>query len=443
MGEFHNNSIFWVEVDKVSSNPFQPRKDFNEEKLNELADSIRQYGVLQPLVVTRKEIQLEDGGIRSEYEILAGERRLRASKIAGLSLIPVIIRSGDDDDKTKLEIAIIENLQREDLNPIDRALAFQRLSNEFKFKHEDIAKKVGKSRVYVTNTIRLLNLPEWIMQEVINGKVTEGHARSILMLNGKPEEQETLFKEIVYKKINAREAEKIARDIAVDRRRKKNHNEDPQILEYEGKLSDNLGTRVQIEKRKIGGKIVIDYFSKEDLEQIIESLQASKSKKSLLDKFISKKEVLEKEEKNKEAQNERVDLYESSHLSDTEEEKEEDIPHESTGDDLNEREEFLGEADDFDASVSSSEANESEEDAPQANTEEEDYEPERKKYFLTHHENEDLPEEKNVEVEINDEDSSLNEVNKDLNDDMETLLNEEKEEGEKDDDLYSVRNFYI
>ena len=159
MPAFYNDSIFWIEVDKIKPNPFQPRKEFNEAALQDLADSIRQYGVLQPLVVTRKEIQKADGGLASEYELIAGERRLRASKIAGLAQVPVLIREGQETDMMKLELAIIENLQREDLNPIDRARAFDRLANEFGFKHAQIGEKIGKSREYVSNSLRLLTLP--------------------------------------------------------------------------------------------------------------------------------------------------------------------------------------------------------------------------------------------------------------------------------------------
>jgi ParB family chromosome partitioning protein len=145
MTQIFNNSIFWVETDKIRPNPYQPRKEFDERALVDLADSIRQYGVLQPLVVTRHEVELPDGqGLSVQYELIAGERRLRASRIAGLPQVPVIIRSGTEDAKTKLELAIIENLQREDLNPIDRARAFMQLHTEFGFTHAEIGKKNGQ-----------------------------------------------------------------------------------------------------------------------------------------------------------------------------------------------------------------------------------------------------------------------------------------------------------
>src|SRR3989344_7259484 len=158
-GQFYNDSIFWVELDKIKPNPYQPRKEFDEIKLKDLADSIRQYGVLQPIVVTRKEIQKSDG-LLVEYELISGERRLRASKIAGIGQIPVVIRSDEESGLMKLELAIIENLQREDLNCVDRAKAFQRLIDEFGFKHTNIAHKIGRSREYVSNSLRILALPE-------------------------------------------------------------------------------------------------------------------------------------------------------------------------------------------------------------------------------------------------------------------------------------------
>ena len=149
MNHFQDNAIFFIEVDKIEPNPYQPRKEFNEEKLNDLAGSIRMYGILQPLTVIRKEFEKEDGGIGVMYELIAGERRLRASMIAGLREVPALIRTQEDDSRVKLGLAIIENLQREDLNPVDRARSFQQLADEFGLKHVEIAKKVGKSREYV------------------------------------------------------------------------------------------------------------------------------------------------------------------------------------------------------------------------------------------------------------------------------------------------------
>ena len=281
----YQNAIFWIEVEKIKPNPFQPRKEFDEAKLRDLADSIKQYGVLQPLVVTRREIEKPEGGLAVEYELIAGERRLRASRLAGLMQVPVLIRIGDEgkeeDDQAKLELAIIENLQREDLNPVDRAKAFQRLVSEFHFKHVQVAHKVGKSREYVSNTLRLLALPEEMLIALAERRINEGHTRPLLMLTDRPEEQLTLYKEIIFRKLNVREAERIARRIAVDKVRKPERGFDPEMLEFEQELTETFGTRVQIEKREVGGKIVIDFFSNDDVRNFINRFHAEMQSKAI------------------------------------------------------------------------------------------------------------------------------------------------------------------
>lgn len=269
MSEIYNDAIFWIDVDKIKPNPYQPRREFDEGALKALADSISQYGVLQALVVTRKEVEKPEGGLATEYELIAGERRLRAAKLAGLSQVPAQVRSGEETDLMKLELAIIENIQREDLNAVDRARAFERLHKEFGFKHADIGKKVGKSREYVSNTLRILALPEEMLKALAEGKISEGHTRPLLMLADKPQEQETLFKEIVFKKINVRDAEQIARRVAFERARKLM---DPELIDLEEKFKDTLGTRVHIEKREQGGKITIDFFSKNELLSLLDKL---------------------------------------------------------------------------------------------------------------------------------------------------------------------------
>lgn len=278
MSQFYNDAIFWIEVDKIKPNPFQPRRDFDEAQLKSLSDSIRQYGVLQALVVTRKEVEKPDGGLTTEYELVAGERRLRASKMAGLKLVPALIRTAEDTDLMKLELAIIENIQREDLSPVDRARAFERLAKEFSLTHAEIGKKVGKSREYVSNTLRLLMLPEYILTALSEGKITEGHSRPLMMLIERPQEQETLFKEIIFKKLNVREAESIARNIAIERARKL---VDHELIELEAELKEKLGTRVRIESRvgkagqdggEGGGVVKIDFFNKDDLRALVEKL---------------------------------------------------------------------------------------------------------------------------------------------------------------------------
>lgn len=298
MSEMYTNSIFLIDIDKIKPNPYQPRREFEEGPLRDLADSIRQYGLLQPLTVSRVEVEKEDG-IQTEYELIAGERRLRASKLAGLSQIPAIIRVGDDS-LMKLELAIIENLQREDLNAVERARAFLRFVDEFKYTHVQIGAKVGKSREYVSNTLRLLQLPEEILNALSAGQITEGHTRPLMMLTDRPEEQNVLFKEILYKKISVREAERIARRIAQDKVRNKEYIADPETLELEGKLKETLGTRVHIERKEVGGYITIDFFSNDDLKTILDAISnTEKSNLSMLEKYestVEKAPVESKEE---------------------------------------------------------------------------------------------------------------------------------------------------
>ncbi|MFA5987745.1 MAG: ParB/RepB/Spo0J family partition protein [Candidatus Paceibacterota bacterium] len=263
-----SSSIFWIEVDKIKPNPFQPRKEFDQAKLKDLADSIKQYGVLQPIVVTRREVEKEDGGLTSEYELISGERRWRASKIAGVPQIPAVIRTGEQTDQMKLEMAIIENIQREDLNPVDRARAFKQLADQFSFTHQEIAKKVGKSREYVSNSMRILALPEEMLTALESGKITEGHTRPLLMLVDRPAEQMTLYKEIMLRKLTVREAEGISRRIAVERVRKPEII-DPEIIDLESRLTERLGARVSIEKRDFGNRVTIDFFSRDDLRKLL------------------------------------------------------------------------------------------------------------------------------------------------------------------------------
>lgn len=270
------HSIFWIEVDKISPNPEQPRENFNERGLIELAESIRQYGVLQPLIVTRKEREVSTGTV-VEYELIAGERRLRASKLAGLSQVPVIIRA-DEGEKVKLELSIIENLQREDLNPVEKANAFKRLIDNFNLKHHEIAAKVGKSREYVSNCIRILSLPKEIQEGLCGGMISEGHTRPLLMLSSRPEEQIILYKEIIYKKMTVRNAEETSRIIAKDRARKKENIFDSEMRLLEEELSNKLGTRVQIEKTGERGRIHIDFFSEEEFRALLSKITEEKNK---------------------------------------------------------------------------------------------------------------------------------------------------------------------
>jgi ParB family transcriptional regulator, chromosome partitioning protein len=273
------DSVFWVEVDRIQPNPYQPRREFDEARLKSLAESIRQYGVLQPLVVTRTDIERPDGGLQSVYELIAGERRLRASKLIGLREVPVVIRVGEQTDHMKLELAIIENLQREDLNAIDRAKALAQLAQEFGLTHPEIGAKVGRSREFVSNSIRLLSLPEEVQNSVAAREISEGHARALLMLSDRPQELATLHKEIVLKKTSVRMVEQLVRRIAQDKIRK--HNKTPEMMELEKSLTETLGTRVIIENRPNGGRVLIEFFSPEDLSNIVSSIAAQQEAHAL------------------------------------------------------------------------------------------------------------------------------------------------------------------
>lgn len=271
------DSVFWIDVERIVPNPYQPRKEFTEEGLKSLAESIRQYGVLQPLVVSRVEVEKPDGGLETKYELVAGERRLRASKLAGLKQVPVVIREGDSN-LTKLELAIIENLQREDLNAIDRAKALQQLIDEFGISHAECAAKIGKSREYVSNSLRLLVLPQHMQDAIVAKEISEGHARPLLALNDRPEERETLFKEIILKRLPVRAAERIARSIAQERVRP-HHRKSPEMVEIEKSLTEALGTRVIIETNAEGGRLSIDFFSPDDLQVLVDALAVEQKAK--------------------------------------------------------------------------------------------------------------------------------------------------------------------
>ncbi len=265
-------SVFWLSVDKIDPNPFQPRKEFEDGKLQSLAQSIRRYGVLQPLVVTKKEDVADTGDMSARYELIAGERRLRASKIAGLSEVPAVIRVDISENNIRLELAMIENLERDDLNPIDRARAFKQLIEDFNMTHTEVAQRMSRSREYISNSIRLLTLPEDMIQAVTDKKISEGHTRPLLMLVETPDDQRALFDEIVNRRITVRDSELIARRQAKNRARKIEH--DPYVQKAQSVLEGFLETRVHIRSQgETGGKIVIDYFSGQDLEGIINKLE--------------------------------------------------------------------------------------------------------------------------------------------------------------------------
>lgn len=268
------DSVFWIEVEKVNPNPFQPRREFDDKALQELAVSIREHGVLQPVLVTKREVETPSG-LDVGYELIAGERRLRAAKLAGLTQVPAVIRRGIPSDRLKLELALIENVQREDLNPMDRARAFKQLVEEFRLVQREIADRVGKSREMVANTLRLLALSPEIQGLLQENRITEGHARAILMAGDDFGKQKEIYTIIVADRLTVREAENRARQIAgkifVPRRRPAAIH-DPEMREWQKRLEDKLGTKVQLQKLGERGKIVVEFYSEEELRGILNKL---------------------------------------------------------------------------------------------------------------------------------------------------------------------------
>jgi ParB family chromosome partitioning protein len=245
-----------VELIRIVPNPQQPRLRFDEEKLQELAASIKEHGVIQPLIVTKN---------GNQYEIIAGERRFQASKIAGLKSVPVIVR--DATELQKLELAIIENVQRHDLNVIEEAKSYLKLSAEFDLSQEEVAKKMGKSRSAVANKLRLLHLPIEIQKALIEGKITEGHAKAILAIEN-PEKQRALFEMILKNNLTVRQTEDKTKEISV-KTHTRHATVDPEVKRIENILTGTLGTKVKVSKAGAGGKIIIDYYSQEELDNIL------------------------------------------------------------------------------------------------------------------------------------------------------------------------------
>lgn len=269
-----SDAVFWIEIEKIEPNPFQPRREFNEEMLKELAASIREHGVLQPILVTKREIETSKG-LDVRYQLIAGERRWRAAALAGLSQIPAIIRRGVPDDRLKLELALIENVQREDLNPLERAMAFKQLIDEFHMVQREIAERIGKSREMVTNTLRLLSLTPEIQEALRVGRITEGHARAILMAGEEAAKQMEVFTAVVSDRLTVREAENKARQIGgkifVPRKRPARA-VDPEMRNLEQKLEEILGTKVRIERLGERGKIIAEFYSEEELRGILDKI---------------------------------------------------------------------------------------------------------------------------------------------------------------------------
>ena len=262
----------YLKIDEIEPNRLQPRKNFDEDALQELSESIKQYGLIQPIVVKKQE---------KYYEIVAGERRWRAARIAGLKEVPVIVK--EYDDRESMEIAIVENLQREDLNPIEEAQAYRCLIEEFGLKQDEAAKKVSKSRTAVTNAMRLLKLDERVQQMVIDDMISGGHARTLLAVENK-DEQYTMEMLIFYNKISVRETEKLVRNYQKKEEEKKvsEKKEDFSQMEtiyhqLEERMKSVIGSKVAIHSRNYKkGKIEIEYYSNDELERIIDLIESVK-----------------------------------------------------------------------------------------------------------------------------------------------------------------------
>ena len=258
-----SENVIQVPVSNISPNPQQPRKQFDDEQLEDLASSIREHGIIQPLILIQ-------GSSSNRYALIAGERRLRAAKLAGLTEVPAIVRTVTEQEQ--LEFAIIENVQREDLNPLERARAYQSLLESFSLTHDDIARRVGKSRVSVTNTLRLLNLPAVAQEALLNGEVSEGHARALL---GLPNTRsiEAALDSVLSLNLNVRQTEALDNKLVgkVSRPSVKT-TRSPEVEDLENRLRQFFHTKVNLNKGPRGGTISIAFYSDEELNAILDAL---------------------------------------------------------------------------------------------------------------------------------------------------------------------------
>lgn len=262
-----NNSIFYIDINHIKPNAKQPRKYFDDEKIEELAESIKRYGVIQPIVLRKSQ---------NYYEIVAGERRWRAARIAGLKEVPCIMR--DFTDEENMLVAIIENMQREDLNPIEEANGIETLIKTYGFTQEEVSKNISKSRPYITNLLRLLRLPDKIRDMLEDGMITQGHARALINIDNE-KRQLHLCEQIVEKGLSVREVEKLADASKEKKKKNKNkerHDKSDEISAIERDLESLFGTKVSITERGGKGNIKIDYYSTNELNHIIEMLKKGK-----------------------------------------------------------------------------------------------------------------------------------------------------------------------
>ena len=256
--------VLEVPIEEIAVNPYQPRVNIDDDDLDELAESIREHGVIQPLIVTRG--YQEGGG----YILIAGERRLEAARRAGLLRVPLLVREASDQQR--LELALIENVQRADLSPLETAEAYRQLSEEFELSHTEIANRVAKSRVAVTNTLRLLKLPDGVQKALAEGTISEGHARALLSLKT-PQSQTAVLATIIEQGLNVRQTESLVRKLSGEKPKPKlKPTRAPEIIALEEQLQSSLGTRVNLDNHRKGGTITIYYYSIEELNALTERL---------------------------------------------------------------------------------------------------------------------------------------------------------------------------
>lgn len=257
--EEQSNYKMLISINLIRSNENQPRKAFDDEKIAELAESIKHHGIVQPIILKRD---------KEDYIIVAGERRWRAAKLLGLKEVPAVIM--DLTDKQVLEIALIENIQRENLNPIEEAIAYKQLLNEFNLTQEELSKRIGKSRVSITNTMRLMNLNINVQQYIIDGVISEGHGRVLLGVNDENLQYE-IAQKVIDEKLSVRELESIVKSLNKEKNDIVQQRElNPYYKDITNRLQDYFGTKVNISSKNNKGKIQIEYYSEEDLQRILE-----------------------------------------------------------------------------------------------------------------------------------------------------------------------------
>ena len=257
-----NNGVMKIEMNLIKANENQPRKNFDDEKIKQLAESIKEHGVVQPIVIKKE---------GNTYSIVAGERRWRAAKSIGLKEIPSVIM--ELTDKQVLEISLIENIQREDLNPIEEAIAYKKLIDEFNLTQEVLSKRIGKSRTAVTNCLRLLNLDERVQEYLIGGIISEGHGRTLLAVFDK-EVQYILAQQIIDEGLNVRDTEKLIKGLGKEKKEKNSKSKDNiYYIDVKDKLEDYFGTKVSLINKRNKGKIEIEYYSEDDLQRILDILK--------------------------------------------------------------------------------------------------------------------------------------------------------------------------